>query len=85
MPLTFELRRGIDRIRDNLFGGGYPNSAQNAEQLSCLIYFYMHESADAARMRAARHASAADYASAFEDGWILCNAPEPSATTISIL
>ena len=30
MPLTPELRLGIDRIRDYLFGGGYPNPAQNA-------------------------------------------------------
>jgi len=34
MPMTPELRRGIDRIRDYLFGGGYPNPAQNAEQLT---------------------------------------------------
>jgi len=32
--MTPELRRGIDRIRDYLFGGGYPNPAQNAEQLT---------------------------------------------------
>ena len=49
--MTPELRRGVDRIRDYLFGGGYPNPAQNAEQLSFLIYFYMYEAADAARVR----------------------------------
>ena len=54
MPLTPELRRAIDRIRDYLFAGGYPDPAQNAEQLSFLIYFYMFEAADAARVRAAR-------------------------------
>ena len=43
MPMTPELRRGSERNRDYLFGGGYPNPAQNAEQLSFLIYFYMHE------------------------------------------
>ena len=48
MPMTPELRRSIDRIRDYLFGGGYPNPAQNAEQLSFLIYFCMYEAADAA-------------------------------------
>ena len=32
MPLTPELRRAIDRIRDYLFAGGYPDPAQNAEQ-----------------------------------------------------
>ncbi len=71
MPMTPELRRGIDRIRDYLFGGGYPNPAQNAEQLSFLIYFYMHEAADAARMRAAQRPGAAPYASAYEGEWTL--------------
>ena len=46
MPLTPDLRRGIDRIRDHLYGGGYPNPAQNAEQLSFLIFFYMFEAAE---------------------------------------
>ncbi len=32
-----EFRRGLDRIRDYLFGGGYPNPAQNAEQLSFFL------------------------------------------------
>ena len=58
MPLTPDLRRGIDRIRDYLFGGGYPDPAQNAEQLSYLFYFYMFEAADAARVRAARRPGA---------------------------
>ena len=71
MPMTPELRRGIDRIRDYLFGGGYPNPAQNAEQLSFLIYFYMFEAADAARVRAAQRPGAAPYTSAFEGEWNL--------------
>ncbi len=71
MPMTPELRRGIDRIRDYLFGGGYPNPAQNAEQLSFLIYFYMYEAADAARVRASRRPGAAPYVSAFEGEWRL--------------
>ena len=85
MPMTPELRRGIDRIRDYLFGGGYPNPAQNAEQLSFLIYFYMYEVADAARVRAAQRPGAAACASAFEGEWILCdprNAREPGAGTV---
>ena len=73
MPLTPELRRGIDRIRDHLYGGGYPNPAQNAEQLSFLIFFYMFEAADAARVRAARRPGAEAYASAFEGEWTLRN------------
>ena len=84
MPMTPELRRGIDRIRDYLFGGGYPNPAQNAEQLSFLIYFYMYEAADAARVRAAERPGAEPYASAFEGEWNLRdprNAREPGAVT----
>ena len=73
MPMTPDLRRGVDRIRDYLFGGGYPNPAQNAEQLSFLIYFYMFEAADAARVRAARRPSATPYTSAFDGDWHLHN------------
>ena len=73
MPMTPDLRRGVDRIRDYLFGGGYPNPAQNAEQLSFLIYFYMFEAADAAGVRAARRPSAAPYTSAFDGDWHLHN------------
>ena len=85
MPMTPELRRGIDRIRDYLFGGGYPNPAQNAEQLSFLIYFYMYEAADAARVRTAKRPGAEPYASAFEGEWNLRdprNAREPGAATV---
>ena len=85
MPMMPELRRGIDRIRDYLFGGGYPNPAQNAEQLSFLIYFYMYEAADAARVRAAQRPGAAAYASVFEGEWNLRdprNAREPGAATV---
>ena len=73
MPLTPELRRGIDRIRDYLFGGGFPDPAQNAEQLSYLFFFYMFEAADAARVRAARRPGAEKYAGAFEGEWNLRN------------
>ena len=73
MPLTSELRRGIDRIRDYLFGGGFPDPAQNAEQLSYLFFFYMFEAADAARVRAARRPGTEGYTSAFEGEWVLRN------------
>ena len=73
MPMTPELRRGIERIRDYLFGGGYPNPAQNAEQLSFLIYFYMYEAADAARVRAASRPGAEPHVSVFEGHWTLHN------------
>ena len=85
MPMTPELRRGIDRIRDYLFGGGYPNPEQNAEQLSFLIYFYMHEAADKARVRTAKRPGTEPYASAFEGDWNLRdprNAREPGAGTV---
>ena len=85
MPMTPELRRGIDRIRDYLFGGGYPNPAQNAEQLSFLIYFYMYEAADAARVRTAKRPGAQPYDSVFAGDWTLRNprnAREPGAATV---
>ena len=77
--MTPELRRGIDRTRDYLFGGGYPNPAQNAEQLSFLIYFYMFEAADAARLRAARRPGAEPHASAFEGDWELRTLGTPAS------
>ncbi|MDE0508769.1 MAG: N-6 DNA methylase [Gammaproteobacteria bacterium] len=83
--MTPELRRGIDRIRDYLFGGGYPNPAQNAEQLSFLIYFYMYESADAARVRAAQRPGAEAFRSVFDGEWTLRdprNAREPGKETV---
>lgn len=85
MPMTPELRCGIDRIRDYLFGGGYPNPAQNAEQLSFLIYFYMYEAADEARVRAAKRPGAASYISVFDGEWALRNprnASEPGIETV---
>ena len=69
MPMTPELRRGIDRIRDYLYGGGYPDPAQNAEQLSFLIYFHMWEAADAARVRLAQQPASEPYVSVFEGDW----------------
>jgi type I restriction enzyme M protein len=47
MPLTPEMRRGIDQIRDYLYGGGYPDPLSNAEQLSFLFFFYLIEGNDA--------------------------------------
>jgi type I restriction enzyme M protein len=39
MPLTPDMRRSIDQIRDYLYGGGYPDPVTNAEQLSFLFFF----------------------------------------------
>lgn len=53
MPLTPDMRRAIDQIRDYLFGGGYPDPVANAEQLSFLFFFYLVEGIDAEnRMKA---------------------------------
>lgn len=46
MPFTPDMRRGIDQIRDYLYGGGYPDPVSNAEQLSFLFFFYLIEGLD---------------------------------------
>ncbi len=85
MPMTPEMRAGIDRIRDYLYGGGYPDPVSNAEQLSFLFFFYLiegldHENADRAR------ATKRPYASMFAgEPWTLrnpLNAPGRGQTTI---
>ena len=48
MPLTADSRRIISQIRDYLWGGGYPDPMQNAEQLAFLFFFYLFEGADEA-------------------------------------
>jgi hypothetical protein len=53
MPLTPDMRRSIDQIRDYLFGGGYPDPVSNAEQLSFLFFFYLVEGIDAENKRCA--------------------------------
>ena len=73
MPLTPELRHAVDQIRDYLWAGGYPDPMQNAEQLSFLFFFYLFESADAARLRAARRPGAPPYTSVFAGEWTLRN------------
>ena len=47
MPMTPELRQKVDRIRNDLFGGGYPDPVSNAEQLAFLFFFYLIEGIDA--------------------------------------
>ena len=46
MPFTAEMRSKIEKIRDYLYGGGYPNPLANAEQLSFLFFFNMLEGLD---------------------------------------
>ena len=84
MPLTPEIRQKIDQIRDYLYGGGYPDPMNNAEQLAFLFYFYLSEGQDKeaqARARIARQ----QYTSIFDGDWELknpLNAPKKGARTI---
>ena len=84
MPLTPEMRRSIDQIRDYLFGGGYPDPVNNAEQLAFLFFFYLVEGIDAenaARGKVLKQ----KHESIFTGEWKLrnpLNAPAPGVTTI---
>ena len=84
MPMTPELRQKVDRIRDDLFGGGYPDPVSNAEQLAFLFFFYLIEGIDkqnAARARVMKQ----PYTSLFAGEWTLrnpLNAPNKGDTVI---
>lgn len=84
MPMTPELRQKVDRIRDDLYGGGYPDPVSNAEQLSFLFFFYLVEGIDrqnAARARVMKQ----PHTSLFDGEWTLrnpLNAPKKGDTTI---
>ncbi len=84
MPMTPELRQKVDRIRDDLYGGGYPDPVTNAEQLAFLFFFYLIEGIDkqnAARARVMKQ----PYTSLFAGEWTLrnpLNAPSKGDTTI---
>lgn len=84
MPLTPDMRRSIDQIRDYLFGGGYPDPVSNAEQLSFLFFFYLIEGIDAENKMRAKVLKM-PYTSLFVGDWTLknpLNAPTAGATTI---
>lgn len=72
MPLTPDMRRAIDQIRDYLFGGGYPDPVSNAEQLSFLFFFYLVEGIDAENRARARFLKK-PYTSLFGGNWELKN------------
>ena len=72
MPLTADMRRQIDQIRDYLFGGGYPNPMTNAEQLSFLFFFYLIEGIDAENAARAKVLKK-KYESIFAGSWELRN------------
>ena len=84
MPMTPEMRRNIDQIRDYLYGGGYPDPVSNAEQLSFLFFFYLVEGIDRDnRLRA--EATKAAYEGMFEGDWRLknpLNAPSEGVAAI---
>ena len=84
MPLTADMRRQIDQIRDYLFGGGYPNPMANAEQLSFLFFFYLIEGIDAENAQRAKVLKQ-PFKSVFAGTWTLrnpLNAPEKGKTSI---
>ena len=72
MPLTPDMRRAIDQIRDYLYGGGYPDPVANAEQLSFLFFFYLVEGIDADNKRRAKVLKT-PYQPLFEGQWKLRN------------
>jgi type I restriction enzyme M protein len=72
MPLTADMRRSIDQIRDYLFGGGYPDPVSNAEQLSFLFFFYLVEGIDAENEARAKVLKK-PYESLFKGNWTLRN------------
>jgi type I restriction enzyme M protein len=84
VPLTPEMRRSIDQIRDYLFGGGYPDPVSNAEQLAFLFFFYLIEGIDAENAARAQVLKQ-KHESIFAGTWTLrnpLNAPAKGQTTI---
>lgn len=84
MPLTPEMRRDVDAIRNYLFGGGYPDPVSNAEQLAFLFFFYLVEGIDAENQARAKVLKQ-PYTSMFDGLWTLknpLNAPTKGETTI---
>lgn len=85
MPLTPEMRRDVDQIRNYLFGGGYPNPMANAEQLSFLFFFYLLEGIDTENAQRAKVLKQ-PYESIFAGEWTLknpLNAPVQGQSTIA--
>jgi type I restriction enzyme M protein len=72
MPMTPEIRRSLDQIRDYLYGGGYPDPVSNAEQLVFLFFFYLVEGLDAEN-EARATVLKQPYQSLFKGVWTLRN------------
>ena len=84
MPLTPDMRRDVDTIRNYLFGGRYPDPVSNAEQLAFLFFFYLVEGIDAENQARAKVLKQ-PYTSMFDGFWTLknpLNAPTKGETTI---
>ncbi len=84
MPLTPDMRRDVDAIRNYLFGGGYPDPVSNAEQLAFLFFFYLVEGIDAENQARAKVLKK-PYTSMFDGFWTLknlLNAPTKGETNI---
>lgn len=84
MPMTPEMRRSIEQIRDYLFGGGYPDPVSNAEQLAFLFFFYLIEGIDAENAARAKVLKQ-KHEPLFSGSWTLknpLNALEKGETTI---
>ena len=84
MPLTSEMRRSIEQIRDYLYGGGYPDPVSNAEQLAFLFFFYLIEGIDAENAARAKVLKQ-KHEPLFSGSWALknpLNALEKGETTI---
>ena len=81
MPLTADMRRSIDQIRDYLFGGGYPDPVGNTEQLCFLFFFYLVQGIDA---EAGARARALDvpFRSLFDGEWELRNPANAQAPAV---
>lgn len=85
MPLTPDMRRDVDAIRNYLFGGGYPDPVSNAEQLAFLFFFYLVEGIDAENQARAKVLKQ-PHTSMFDGFWTLrnpLNAPTKDETTVS--
>lgn len=85
MPFTPEMRRGIDQIRDYLYGGGYPDPVSNAEQLSFLFFFHLIEGLDQENTDRARAAKRLHESLFAGPAWALrnpLNAPAKGEATI---
>lgn len=72
MPLTADMRRSIDQIRDYLFGGGYPDPVSNTEQLCFLFFFYLVQGIDA-EAKARAQVLKLPFRSLFDGEWELRN------------